>query len=379
MARAKTKPALGEPEDPAQLVLASATQQFGAGSLLQMGDQPVVPVEVIPSGSIGLDVKLGIGGLPRGRVIEIYGPEGSGKTTLALHAIANAQKAGGLAVFIDAEHALDLVYAANLGVDVDHLLLNQPDCGEQGLEMADMCIRSKLVDIVVIDSVAALTPRAEIAGEMGDSFPGMQARLMSQALRKLTAAIGQTKTTCIFINQLREKIGVIYGSPETTSGGKALKFYASVRLDCRKSELIKDGPANIGHKLRIKIVKNKLAPPFREYIADLIYGKGISRESELIDLGVEYGVVQRTGAFYSFGDGQAVQGKDKARRHLEENRELSDQLELALRARMLVMAPPPTITAKAVASPADLLGVGAPPLADIAVPDQPGDNDPDTQ
>lgn len=360
--------------DPAQDLLAVVTKQYGAGSLIQLGDHVSAPAEVISTGSVGLDDALGIGGLPRGRVIEIYGPEGSGKTTLALHAIANAQKAGGLAVMIDAEHALDMDYAQTLGVDTDHLLLNQPDTGEQGLEIADMCIRSKVVDIVVIDSVAALVPKAEIEGEMGDSHPGLQARLMSQALRKITPAVASTKTTCIFINQLRDKIGVFYGNPEVTTGGKALKFYASVRLDIRRIETLRDGASAYGQKVRVKVVKNKLAPPFRQYETEIIWGRGFSREAELVELGVQYGLVHKGGSWYTCNGVQIGQGKDKARQFLEVNREMAYTLEQDLRARMAAAGQRPVRAAPSPAEVADM--VGSDSLADLAPP---GANDPETQ
>jgi recombination protein RecA len=369
-----------KPSDPVQGLLAAVTKQYGAGSLMQMGDKPLAAWPTVSTGSVGLDVALGIGGLPRGRITEIYGPEGSGKTTLALHAIANVQKAGGLAVMIDAEHALDPEYAARLGVDIPRLLLNQPDTGEQALEITDMCIRSGAVDIIVIDSVAALVPRAEIEGEMGDSHPGLQARLMSQALRKITGAIGSTKTTCIFINQLREKIGVFYGNPEVTTGGKALKFYASVRLDIRKIETLKDGSESVGQKVRIKVVKNKMAPPFKNHETDIIWGRGFSREAELIELGVKYGVVHKGGAYYSFGEGATAQGKEKARQLLEANPGLSEALDKEIRSRMMA-APALTVSSSSPAV-ADLLGGSAPALSDLArspVPDIPGGNDPDAQ
>ncbi|NDA84005.1 MAG: recombinase RecA, partial [Actinobacteria bacterium] len=289
-------------------------------------------MEVIPTGSIALDVALGIGGLPRGRVVEIYGPESSGKTTVALHAIANAQKAGGICAFIDAEHALDPEYAKKLGVDIDALLVSQPDTGEQALEIMDMLIRSGALDLVVIDSVAALVPRAEIEGEMGDSHVGLQARLMSQALRKITGALHQSKTTAIFINQLREKIGVFFGSPETTTGGKALKFYASVRLDVRRIETLKDGQDAVGNRTRVKVVKNKVAPPFKQAEFDIIYGVGISREGSLIDLGVECDVIKKSGAWYTYEGDQLGQGKENARAFLIDNPDLANEIEQKIRA-----------------------------------------------
>ncbi len=314
--------------------LANIDRQFGKGSVMRLGDDVRAPIEVIPTGSIALDIALGIGGLPRGRVVEIYGPESSGKTTVALHAIANAQKAGGIAAFIDAEHALDPDYAQKLGVDTDALLVSQPDTGEQALEIADMLIRSNALDIIVIDSVAALVPRAEIEGEMGDSHVGLQARLMSQALRKLTGALHNSKTTAIFINQLREKIGVMFGSPETTSGGKALKFYASVRLDVRRIETLKDGQEAVGNRVRVKVVKNKVSPPFRQAEMDLMFGSGISREGGLIDVGVEQGFVRKAGAWYTYEGDQLGQGKENARAFLRDNPDLADELEKRIKEKL---------------------------------------------
>ena len=302
-------------------------KSYGKGSIMKLGDEQIEKVEVIPSGSIGLNAALGVGGFPRGRVIEIFGPESSGKTTLAIHAIAEAQKAGGIAAFVDAEHAFDRFYAAKLGVDVDNLWISQPDNGEQALEIAEQLIRSSAVDIVVIDSVAALTPKAEIEGEMGDSKMGLQARLMSQALRKLTAAISKTKTTCIFINQLREKIGVMFGNPETTTGGNALKFYASVRIDIRRIGSLKDGDDVIGNQVRVKIVKNKVAPPFRKAEFDIMFGEGISRSGEIIDLGVDLNIVKKAGAWFSYNDTKLGQGRDAAKKCIEDNPELADELE----------------------------------------------------
>ncbi len=307
--------------------LAQIERSHGKGSVMRLGDQGRAPVEVIPTGAIALDIALGIGGLPRGRVVEIYGPESSGKTTVALHAVANAQRAGGIAAFIDAEHALDPDYAKKLGVDTDALLVSQPDSGEQALEIADMLIRSGALDIIVIDSVAALVPRAEIEGEMGDSHVGLQARLMSQALRKLTGAISNSGTTMIFINQLREKIGVMFGSPETTTGGKALKFYASVRLDVRRIESLKDGTDFVGNRTRIKVVKNKMAPPFKQAEFDIMYGQGISREGGLIDVGVETAFVRKAGAWYTYEGDQLGQGKENARSFLRDNPDLANELE----------------------------------------------------
>ena len=318
--------------------LAQIERQFGKGSIMKMGDEGRAPVEVIPSGSIALDLALGIGGFPRGRVVEIYGPESSGKTTVALHAIANAQKAGGIAAFIDAEHALDPEYAKKLGVDIDALLVSQPDTGEQALEIMDMLIRSGALDVVVIDSVAALVPRAEIEGEMGDSHIGLQARLMSQALRKITGALAQSKTTAIFINQLREKIGVFFGSPETTTGGKALKFYASIRLDVRRIETLKDGQDAVGNRTRVKVVKNKMAPPFKQAEFDILYGHGISREGSLIDLGVDEGFVKKSGSWYTYEGDQLGQGKENARTFLRDNPDLADELEKRIKEHLGVGA-----------------------------------------
>src|SRR5688572_8293729 len=299
--------ATADREKALEAALAQIDKNYGKGSVMRLGDEVRVPLEVIPTGSIALDLALGIGGLPRGRVVEIYGPESSGKTTVALHAIANAQAAGGICAFIDAEHALDPDYAARLGVDTDNLLVSQPDNGEQALEIADMLVRSGALDLIVIDSVAALVPRAEIEGEMGDSHVGLQARLMSQALRKISGALNQTKTTAIFINQLREKIGVMFGSPETTTGGRALKFYSSVRLDVRRIETLKDGTEAVGNRVRVKVVKNKVAPPFKVADMDLIYGEGISREGGLIDMGVEQGFVRKSGAWYTYDGDQLGQ------------------------------------------------------------------------
>ncbi|MGB3414199.1 MAG: recombinase RecA [Microbacteriaceae bacterium] len=310
-----------------EVALAQIDRQFGKGSIMRLGSDERAPVAVIPTGSIALDVALGIGGLPRGRVVEIYGPESSGKTTVALHAIANAQRAGGIAAFIDAEHALDPEYAQKLGVDTDALLVSQPDTGEQALEIADMLIRSGSIDLVVIDSVAALVPKAEIEGDMGDSHVGLQARLMSQALRKLTGVLNQTQTTAIFINQLREKIGVFFGSPETTSGGKALKFYASVRLDIRRIETLKEGTDAIGNRTRVKVVKNKMAPPFKQAEFDIMYGVGISREGSLIDFGVEQGIVKKSGSWYTYEGDQLGQGKENSRNYLINNPEIANEIE----------------------------------------------------
>ncbi len=310
-----------------EVALSQIDKQFGKGSVMRLGDDNRPPVQVIPTGSLALDVALGIGGLPRGRVVEVYGPESSGKTTVALHAVANAQKAGGNAAFIDAEHALDPVYARALGVDTDSLLVSQPDTGEQALEIADMLIRSGGIDIIVIDSVAALVPKAEIEGEMGDSHVGLQARLMSQALRKITGALSATGTTAIFINQLREKIGVFFGSPETTTGGKALKFYASVRIDVRRIETLKEAGAPVGNRTRAKVVKNKMAPPFKQAEFDIVYGKGISREGSIIDMGVEAGIVRKSGSWFTYGDDQLGQGKENVRQFLVDNPELANEIE----------------------------------------------------
>lgn len=316
------------------IALAQIEKQFGKGSVMRLGDEGRAPVAVIPTGSIALDVALGIGGLPRGRVIEIYGPESSGKTTVTLHAVANVQAAGGIAAFIDAEHALDPEYAKALGVDTDALLVSQPDTGEQALEIADMLIRSGAIDLVVIDSVAALVPRAEIEGEMGDSHVGLQARLMSQALRKITGALSTTNTTIIFINQLREKIGVFFGSPETTTGGKALKFYASVRLDIRRIESLKEGSDVIGNRTRVKVVKNKVAPPFKQAEFDILYGHGISREGSLIDVGVEQGIVRKSGAWYTYEGEQLGQGKENARTFLKENPDVADEIDRRIKEKL---------------------------------------------
>jgi recombination protein RecA len=321
-------------EQALDVALSQIERQFGKGSVMRLGDETRAPVEVIPTGSVALDVALGIGGLPRGRIVEIYGPESSGKTTVALHAVANAQKAGGVAAFIDAEHALDPEYAKKLGVDTDSLLVSQPDTGEQALEIADMLIRSGAIDIIVIDSVAALVPRAEIEGEMGDSHVGLQARLMSQALRKITGALNTTGTTAIFINQLREKIGVMFGSPETTTGGKALKFYASVRLDVRRIETLKDGTDAVGNRTRCKVVKNKVSPPFKQAEFDILYGQGISREGGLIDMGVEQGFVRKAGAWYTMDGDQLGQGKENARAFLKDNPDLADELEKKIKDKL---------------------------------------------
>ena len=334
--------AANQPQDRAKalsLALAQIDKNFGKGSVMRLGDDTRPPVAVIPTGSVALDVALGVGGLPRGRVVEIYGPESSGKTTVALHAVANAQKAGGNAAFIDAEHALDPEYARKLGVDVDNLLVSQPDTGEQALEIADMLIRSGGLDIIVIDSVAALVPKAEIDGEMGDSHVGLQARLMSQSLRKITGALSATGTTAIFINQLREKIGVFFGSPETTTGGKALKFYASVRIDIRRIGALKDGDQTVGNRTKVKVVKNKMAPPFKVAEFDILYGEGISREGGLLDLGVDTGVVRKSGAWYTYGTDQLGQGKENSRNFLKDNPQLAAEIEEKILAALGVGEP----------------------------------------
>ncbi len=325
--------------------LAQIERQFGKGAVMKMSERQNTVIEVIPTGSIALDIALGIGGLPRGRIVEIYGPESSGKTTLTLHAIANAQKAGGICAFIDAEHAFDSEYAKKLGVDIDALLVSQPDTGEQALEIMDMLIRSGALDLVVVDSVAALVPRAEIEGEMGDSHMGLQARLMSQALRKITGALHQSKTTAIFINQLRDKIGVFFGSPETTTGGKALKFYASVRLDIRRIETLKDGQESVGNRTRVKVVKNKMAPPFKQAEFDIIYGTGISREGSLIDMGVEIGVVKKSGAWYTYEADQLGQGKENARAFLLDNPDLANEIENKIREHFVPVEVDPALVA----------------------------------
>ena len=310
-----------------QAAMEKIEKNYGKGSIMKMGDDSVEQVEVIPTGSIALNVALGVGGYPRGRIIEIYGPESSGKTTLAIHAIAEAQKAGGIAAFIDAEHAFDRFYAAKLGVDVDNLWISQPDNGEQALEIAEQLIRSSAIDIIVIDSVAALTPKAEIEGDMGDNKVGLQARLMSQALRKLTGTVSKTRTTCIFINQLREKIGVMFGNPETTTGGNALKFYASVRIDIRGSQPIKDGEEVLGKLTKVKVVKNKVAPPFRKAEFDIMFGEGISHSGEIIDLGAELGIIKKSGSWYSYNDTKLGQGRDAAKVCIKDNPELAEELE----------------------------------------------------
>ena len=323
--------AIADREKALEAALAQIEKQHGKGSVMRLGEDVRQPIEVIPTGSIALDVALGIGGLPRGRVVEIYGPESSGKTTVALHVIANAQAAGGICAFIDAEHALDPDYAARLGVNTDALLVSQPDNGEQALEIADMLVRSGALSLIVIDSVAALTPRAEIEGEMGDSHVGLQARLMSQALRKMTGALAGSGTTAIFINQLREKIGVMFGSPETTTGGRALKFYSSVRLDVRRIETLKDGAEMVGNRTRVKVVKNKVAPPFKQAEFDIIYGQGISREGSLIDMGVDAGIIRKAGAWFTYEGDQLGQGKENARNYLRNNPDVAAEIERRIR------------------------------------------------
>ena len=327
-------PAPADREKALDAALAQIDRQFGKGSVMRLGQEERAKVDVIPTGSIALDIALGIGGLPRGRVVEIYGPESSGKTTVALHAVANAQRNGGVAAFIDAEHALDPEYAKKLGVNTDDLLVSQPDTGEQALEIADMLIRSGAIDLIVIDSVAALTPKAEIEGDMGDSHVGLQARLMSQALRKITGALNSTGTTAIFINQLREKIGVFFGSPETTTGGKALKFYASVRLDIRRIETLKEGTDPVGNRTRVKVVKNKMAPPFKQAEFDILYGIGISREGSIIDMGVEQGIIRKAGSWFTYETDQLGQGKENARAFLRDNPQLALELEHKIMAKL---------------------------------------------
>ena len=331
MAKKETESAALTPQQEKMKALMAAMQKiekdFGKGSIMKMGEEKIENVEVIPTGSIGLNTALGVGGYPKGRIIEIYGPESSGKTTLAIHAIAECQKAGGIAAFIDAEHAFDRFYAEKLGVDIDNLYISQPDNGEQALEIADQLIRSSAIDILVIDSVAALTPKKEIEGDMGDSAVGLHARLMSQALRKLTGTIAKTKTTCIFINQLREKIGVMFGNPETTTGGNALKFYASVRLDIRKSQAIKDGDTVLGNLVKVKVVKNKVAPPFRKAEFEILFGEGISKIGEIVDLGVEFNIIKKSGSWFSYGDTKLAQGRDAVKEMLKDNPELCEELE----------------------------------------------------
>ena len=346
-------PAAPDKDKALELALAQIDKQYGKGSVMRLGEEGRAPIAVIPTGAIALDVALGIGGLPRGRVIEIYGPESSGKTTVALHAVANAQKNGGIAAFIDAEHALDPEYAKKLGVDTDALLVSQPDTGEQALEIADMLIRSGALDILVIDSVAALVPRAEIEGEMGDSHVGLQARLMSQALRKMTGAMNNSGTTAIFINQLREKIGVMFGSPETTTGGKALKFYASIRLDVRRIETLKDGGEAVGNRTRVKVVKNKMAPPFKQAEFDILYGVGISREGSLIDMGVDQGILRKSGAWYTYEGDQLGQGKENARKFLRDNPDIANEIEKRIKEKLNIGPQLDAEAAEAVPAPVD--------------------------
>lgn len=334
-----TKKETTDREKALEVALGQIDRQFGKGSAMRLGDAPEVRVKVIPTGSLALDIALGIGGLPRGRVVEIYGPESSGKTTVALHAVASAQQAGGIAAFIDAEHALDPEYAKKLGVDTDALIVSQPDTGEQALEIADMLIRSGALDIIVVDSVAALVPKAEIEGDMGDSHVGLQARLMSQALRKLTGALSASGTTAIFINQLREKIGVFYGNPETTTGGRALKFYSSVRLDVRRTETLKEGSMPVGNRTRVKVVKNKMAPPFKQAEFDILYGQGISKEGGILDMAVDTGIVRKSGSWYTYEGDQLGQGKEKVRQFLKDNPEISQEIEAKVKAELGVGAP----------------------------------------
>ncbi|KEF02462.1 MULTISPECIES: recombinase RecA [Streptomyces] len=348
--------------------LAQIERQFGKGAVMRMGERSKEPIEVIPTGSTALDVALGVGGIPRGRVVEIYGPESSGKTTLTLHAVANAQKAGGSVAFIDAEHALDPEYAKKLGVDTDALILSQPDNGEQALEIVDMLVRSGALDLIVIDSVAALVPRAEIEGEMGDSHVGLQARLMSQALRKITSALNQSKTTAIFINQLREKIGVMFGSPETTTGGRALKFYASVRIDIRRIETLKDGTEAVGNRTRCKVVKNKVAPPFKQAEFDILYGQGISREGGLIDMGVEHGFIRKSGAWYTYEGDQLGQGKENARNFLKDNPDLANEVEKKIKEKLGVGVKPEDLTAEPGADAAGAAADAEAPAKSVPAP-----------
>ncbi len=329
------------------LALKQIEKQFGKGSIMRMGDAPVVKVDVIPTGSLALDAALGVGGVPRGRVTEIFGPESSGKTTLAIHCIAEAQKLGGICAFIDAEHAFDPTYAGNLGVDIENLLMSQPDTGEQALSICEMLIRSGALDLIVVDSVAALVPRAEIEGDMGDTHVGLQARLMSQALRKLTGIISRSKTALIFINQLREKIGVMWGSPETTPGGRALKFYCSVRLDIRRIGAVKDGPDIIGNRTRVKVVKNKVAPPFQQAEFDIIYGQGVSALGELVDLAVEHDIIKKSGSWYSYGETKIGQGREAAKTWLQDNPERHHEVKYAVKVILGMEAPPPDETSPA--------------------------------
>ena len=322
-----TNPTAAEKLKALQAAMAKIEKDFGKGSVMKMGDIGIENVDIIPTGSLSLNAALGVGGYPRGRIIEIYGPESSGKTTLAIHAIAEAQKAGGVAAFIDAEHAFDRFYAEKLGVNINELIISQPDNGEQALEIADQLIRSSAIDILIVDSVAALTPKAEIEGDMGDNRVGLQARLMSQALRKLTATISKTNTCCIFINQLREKIGVMFGNPETTTGGNALKFYSSVRMDIRRVTTIKDGDTPIGNQVRVKVVKNKVAPPFRKAEFEITFGEGISKAGEIVDLGVQYGIIKKSGSWFSYGDSRLGQGRDAVKKIIKDNPELSEEIE----------------------------------------------------
>jgi recombination protein RecA len=354
-----------EREKALEVALLQIEKQFGKGSVMKLGAEHMPPIEVISTGSLALDLALGIGGVPRGRIIEIYGPESTGKTTLGLHIIAEAQRKGGIAAFVDAEHALDPTYARNLGVNVDELLISQPDTGEQALEITDMLIRSGAIDVVVIDSVAALVPRAEIEGEMGDSHVGLQARLMSQALRKLSGTISKSRTTCIFINQLREKVGVLFGSPETTSGGRALKFYASVRMDIRRIEALKDGADVVGNRTRVKVVKNKVAPPFRSAEFDIMYSLGISKEGSLLDVGVDQGVIRKSGAWFTYEGDQLGQGRENARNFLRDNPELASEIEAKIKGQLNI----PTADAAVI----DVTE----PAADLAGPGPNGEVPPD--
>ncbi len=354
----------GEKMKAVEAALVNLEKQFGKGTVMRLGDNVQEEIPVISTGSIGIDCALGVGGVPRGRIIEIYGPESSGKTTLALHIVAEAQKAGGIAAYVDAEHALDAVYARKLGVDIDNLFVSQPDSGEQALEITESLVRSNAVDVLVIDSVAALTPRAELEGEMGDSLPGLQARLMSQALRKLTAVVSKSNTCLIFINQIREKIGVMFGSPETTTGGRALKFYSSARLDIRRITQIKDGDAVIGNRTKVKIVKNKVAPPFREAEFDIMYGEGISKYGELVDIGVDKKVVEKSGAWFSYRGERLGQGRENAKNTLRDNKELCTRVEVEVRAALGIGKPKPA--AAAVAPAAAEKSVAAPAAAPAA-------------
>ena len=355
----------GEKKRALDMALASIEKQFGKGAIIRMGERAQQNIQVIPTGCLDLDMALGVGGLPRGRVVEIYGPESSGKTTVALHVVAEAQKAGGVAAFIDAEHALDPVYARKLGVDVDQLYVSQPDTGEQALEICEALVRSGAIDVVVIDSVAALVPKAEIDGEMGDSFVGLQARLMSQALRKLTGIVNKTNCTCIFINQLREKVGVMYGNPETTPGGRALKFYASVRIDIRRGEQLKDGANVVGNRTKAKIVKNKVAPPFRVAEFDILYGEGISKEGSLLDNAVALDIIHKSGAWFSYGDTRIGQGRENTRKYLKENPEVAAEIDKLVRAEMMGKAETP-VSAEAEKAEAE----GEPPVDDASFDDE---------